>query len=282
MTITGAARLAAILGWPVRHSRSPQLHGHWLDRLGIDGAVLPLAVRPEDLAETFRLLPRIGFAGWCLTIPHKQAALGLVHRLTRTARAIGSVNHVTVAEDGALVGDNTDAFGFLASLQAGAPSWDPAAAPAVVIGAGGAARAVVWALRDAGVREIRVTNRTPARAEGLATAFGPSVSAIGWQDRAAALGGAGLLVNTTSLGMTGQPPLDLDLGALPPSALVTDIVYSPLETGLLAAARARGTPVVDGLGMLLHQARPLFESWFGVDPVVDDAVRTAVLGSGGP
>lgn len=282
MTITGAARLAAILGWPVGHSRSPQLHGHWLDRLGIDGAVLPLAVRPEDLAETFRLLPRIGFTGWCLTIPHKQAALGLVHRLTQTARAIGSVNHVAVAEDGALVGNNTDAFGFLASLRAGAPSWDPAAAPAVVIGAGGAARAVVWALHDAGVREIRITNRTPARAEGLVTAFGPSVSAIGWQDRAAALGGAGLLVNTTSLGMTGQPPLDLDLGALPSWAPVTDIVYSPLETALLAAARARGNPVVDGLGMLLHQARPLFESWFGVDPAVDDAVRAAVLGSGGP
>lgn len=280
MMITGAARLAAVLGWPIRHSRSPQVHGHWLDRLGIDGAVLPLAVRPEDLADTFRLLPRIGLVGWCLTVPHKEAALGLVHRLTPTAQAIGSINHVTVADDGALVGNNTDAFGFLASVRAGAPGWDPAAAPAVVIGAGGAARAVVWALRDAGVTEIRVTNRTRARAEALAAAFGPSVAVIDWADRAEALAGAGLLVNTTSLGMAGAPPLDLELGALPRSTVVTDIVYAPLETGLLTAARARGNPVVDGLGMLLHQARPLFESWFGVDPPVDQGLRAAVLGIG--
>lgn len=278
MTLTGAGRLAAVLGWPIKHSRSPQLHGHWLNRLQLDGAVVPLSVQPEHLPDAFRTLPRIGFVGWCLTVPHKEAALALVDEVTETAHAIGSINHVTVATDGRLVGNNTDAFGFLASVQADVPIWSPPDGPVTVIGAGGAARAVVWALLSAGVPEIRLCNRTLARAETLASSLGSRVTVVDWGERHRALAGCAMLVNTTSLGMTGQPPLRIELDALPRSAIVADIVYAPLETDLLLKAQRRGHPTVGGLGMLLHQARPLFESWFGVDPPVDEALRQAVLG----
>jgi shikimate dehydrogenase len=274
--LSGRTRLAGIVGWPVAHSLSPRLHGHWLLRYGIDGAYVPLAVPPERLAQALSALPALGFAGVNLTIPHKEVAVSLVHRLSPRAKRIGAVNTVVVEADGLLSGDNTDGFGFVAALLASQVGWVAEAGPAVVLGAGGAARAVVVALLDAGVPEVRLLNRTAARARALAHDLDGSVHAADWNARAAVLDGAALLVNTTSLGMRGQPPLDLMLDALPGTALVTDVVYTPLMTPLLALAQARGNPVVDGLGMLLHQARPGFRAWFGVDPEVDDDLRAVV------
>ena len=275
--LSGRARLAGVMGWPVAHSLSPRLHGHWLRRYGIDGAYVPLPVPPEHLECALRALPALGFAGTNLTIPHKETAVLLVDRLSAAAERIGAVNTVMVEPDGTLSGDNTDGFGFIASLSESEVGWHAAAGPAVVLGAGGAARAIAVALLDAGAPEVRLLNRTPERAHALAGELGGQVHPVAWAGRAAAMAQAALLVNTTSLGMHGQPPLDLALDALPPTALVTDVVYTPLITPLLALARARGNPVVDGLGMLLHQARPGFRVWFGVDPVVDDDLRAAVL-----
>ncbi|MDX1425278.1 MAG: shikimate dehydrogenase, partial [Kiloniellales bacterium] len=238
------------MGWPIRHSLSPRLHGYWLEHHGVDGAYLPLAVAPDDLAAALSALPVLGFRGVNLTVPHKERALGLCHEVDDLARRIGAVNTVVVRER-ELFGSNSDAFGFLENLRQGAPDWRAEAAPAVVVGAGGAARAVVVALIDAGAPEVRIVNRTRERAAALAAALGGSLSVRDWDERDAALRDAGLLVNATTLGMEGQPPLELDLGALPPDALVTDLVYSPLVTPLLAAAAARGNPLVDGLGMLL-------------------------------
>ncbi|MGE5548137.1 MAG: shikimate dehydrogenase [Solirubrobacterales bacterium] len=277
MTISGKARLAGVLGWPVSHSRSPRLHGFWLERLGIDGAYVPLPVRPDDFAAVVAALPRMGFAGANVTVPHKEQALTLVDDLDPVAERIGAVNTLVVREDGTIEGRNTDAYGFLANLRQGAPAWDPRAGTAVVLGAGGASRAVVAALADAGVPDIVLVNRSIERAERLAADIGGPIRVAAWDARASALDGAGLLVNTTMLGMAGQAPLDLDLAALPASAVVNDIVYVPLETPLLAAARARGNRVVDGLGMLLWQAVPGFEAWFGVRPDVTDELRAFVL-----
>ena len=236
-------------------------------RYGIDGAYLPFAVRPENLPAALRALPLLGLRGVNVTVPHKEAALGLCDRVSEAARRIGAVNTIVVGEDGALEGSNTDGFGFLEHLQ-GEPALlrAPDAGPAVLLGAGGAARAIAVALLDAGVPELRLVNRTGARGAALAAALGPRVRLVDWADRAAALEGAALLVNSTTLGMSGQPALDLDLAQLPRQAVVYDIVYVPLETPLLAAARARGNAAVDGLGMLLHQARPGFAAWFGASP----------------
>jgi shikimate dehydrogenase len=275
MILTGTARLAGVMGWPVGHSRSPRLHGYWLDAYGIDGAYLPLPVAPEHIETALRALPLLGFAGVNLTVPHKEAALGVVDRVDALARRIGAVNTVVVAADGTLNGTNTDAFGFTENLRAGAPDWEPSRA-AVVLGAGGAARAVCVGLADAGVAEIRLANRKAARATRLADELS-GIQPVAWEARGDALDGAGLLVNTTTLGMTGAPPLDIALDALAGDAVVTDIVYAPLETPLLAAARARGNVTVDGLGMLLHQARPGFAAWFGHEPDVTDALRAFVL-----
>ncbi len=276
MILSGRARLAGVMGWPVGHSLSPRLHGFWLDHHGIDGAYLPLAVAPEHFESALRGLANAGFRGVNVTVPHKQAALALCDEVAPLAARIGAVNTL-VFEDGRLKGRNTDAFGFLENLRQGAPAWDPAAGPALILGAGGAARAVAVALLDAGAPELRLANRTAARAEALAQELGGPVTAVPWEGRGAALEDLALLVNTTSLGMTGQPPLELDLDRLPGAALVTDMVYAPLETDLLARARARGNPVVDGLGMLLHQARPGFEAWFGVAPEVTAELRAFVL-----
>jgi len=280
MRPSGRARLAGVMGWPVAHSRSPRLHGWWLDRYGIDGAYVPLAVRPEDLADAFRVLPRAGFAGWNLTLPHKERALSLVDELEPLARRIGAVNTVVVREDGRLHGSNTDAFGFLEALCEARPAFRASAGPAVLLGAGGAARACAAALLDAGAPEVRIVNRTFARAKALAADLGAGCVPRPWEDRAAVLADAVLAVNTTTQGMHGQPPLDLPLDGLAGEAVVCDIVYTPLETPLLAAARARGNPAVDGLGMLLHQARPGFRAWFGVDPTVTAEQRVAVLDDG--
>lgn len=275
--ITGKARLAGVIGWPVSHSRSPLLHNHWLEHYGIDGAYVPLAVRPEDIADALRALPKLGFAGVNVTLPHKETALAVCDTADAFARRVGAVNTIVVGRDGALHGCNTDGFGFVENLRQGAPEWRAAVGPAVVLGAGGAARAVLGALLDAGVPEIRLSNRTTARAEALAASFGGPIRVVPWAEAATALGDAALLVNTTSLGMSGQPPLVLDLAALPPWAVVTDLVYVPLRTALLEAAARRGCRVVDGLGMLLHQARPGFEAWFGRAPEVTEELRRFVL-----
>jgi len=276
MILSGKARLAGVMGWPVSHSRSPRLHGFWLERHAIDGVYVPLAVPPERIETALRALPVLGFRGVNLTVPHKESAPAICDELDPLARRIGAVNTVVIGEDGRLIGSNTDASGFIENLRRNS-RWRSGSDPLVVLGAGGAARAACVALLDAGAGSVRIANRTQMRAEILAEELGAGVEAVAWQDRNDALDGATLLVNTTTLGMTGQPALEIDLSALPKSAVVCDIVYTPLETPLLAAARARGNPPVDGLGMLLYQAQPGFEAWFGVRPDVDDELRQFVL-----
>jgi shikimate dehydrogenase len=269
---------AAVMGWPVAHSRSPALHGFWLKTYGIDGSYERLPVQPEDLPKALRDLPAQGFAGVNLTVPHKEIAMSVVDSISDVGRRVGAVNTIFVTADGKLNATNTDAYGFITSLKVGAPAWRTGAGPAVVLGAGGAARAVVAALQDAGVPEVRILNRTLERAETLAREF--NGKAVAWEQRAAVLADASLLVNTTTLGMKGQAPLDLDLARLPAAAVVNDIVYVPLETDLLRDARARGNTVVDGLGMLLYQAQAGFEGWFGRKPEVTQELRDHVLAAG--
>jgi shikimate dehydrogenase len=279
MKIAGTTRLAGIMGWPVAHSRSPLLHSYWLDETGTDGAYVPLPVRPEHLERALRALPILGFRGCNLTIPHKQTALGIADRVEPLARRIGAVNTIIVAPDGSLEARNTDVFGFRENLREAVPDWQPVAGPAVILGAGGSARAVAAALTDAGVTEIRIVNRTLSRAEIVARDLETSATRITvhpWSEASNVQRDAGLLVNTTSLGMTGEPPLVLDL-SLPPTAPVADIVYVPLETDLLTAARRRGNPDVDGLGMLLHQGRPGFEAWFGAAVRATPELRAAIV-----
>ena len=278
MAISGKAKLAGVMGWPVAHSLSPRLHGYWLDRHRVDGAYVPLAVPPEKFASALRMLPSLGFAGANVTVPHKEAALAAVDRIEPLAERIGAVNTIVIAADGTLEGRNTDAFGFAANLDEGTPGWRKTATPAVVLGAGGAARAVVASLVDLGV-SVRLVNLTVERARILAEAVGGEVDVVPWSERTDALDGAGLLVNTTTLGMTGKPALEIALDPLPKTATVNDIVYVPLRTDLLKAAAARGNKTVDGLGMLLHQARPGFAAWFGVMPEVTADLRAFVLGS---
>ena len=273
--ISGKARLAGILGWPVGHSKSPRLHNHWLALHGIDGAYVPLPVAPEHLADAVRLLAHLSFAGANVTVPHKEAVLELVDVVDPLAARIGAVNTVVIGPEGKIAGSNTDAAGFLLNLQE--IRANPAAGVAVVLGAGGAARAACAALLQEGSPEIRLVNRSLERARQLAADLGGPIVPVDWNGREAALEDASLLVNSTSLGMTGQPPLDIILDRLPQDALVNDMVYAPLETRLLAAARARGNPVADGIGMLLHQARPGFKAWFGVLPEVTPDIRKMML-----
>jgi shikimate dehydrogenase len=278
MSITGAARVAGIMGWPVSHSRSPRLHGYWIAKHGLDAAYVPFKVEPDKIETALRAFPVLGFAGCNLTLPHKERALAVVDAVDETARRMGAMNTLVVREDGSLFGRNTDGYGFISALQQDAPGFAVAAGPAMVLGAGGAAKAIVTTLLDAGAPEVRIANRTRARAEALAAALGAdNVSVLDWADRAR-LDGLALLVNATSLGMRGQPALELDLARLAPEAVVNDAIYTPLETGLLAAARARGNRTVDGLGMLLHQAVPAFEAWFGIRPEVTPELRAHVLG----
>jgi shikimate dehydrogenase len=287
-------RKACVVGWPIAHSRSPIIHGFWLRQLGLAGSYESVAVAPPDFPGFAQNLAANGFIGANVTIPHKQIAFALCGKVTPTAASLGAVNTLWL-ENGVLCGDNTDVEGFLAALDEDARGWDldsrslerdaggkvdstfphPAPGHAVVLGAGGAARAIVHALRHRGKR-VLLANRTKARAESLATDAGAGVEAVDWAALPAALKGASLLVNTTSLGMKGQPPLDIDLSPLPPHAVVNDIVYFPLETALLRAARARGLRAVSGIGMLLHQAAPGFERWFGVRPSVTPELRRLV------
>ncbi|WP_431282864.1 shikimate dehydrogenase [Humitalea sp. 24SJ18S-53] len=270
-TLTGAARLAGVLGWPVAHSRSPLLHGTWLDRHGIDGAYLPLPVAPAEFSVAVRGLMALGFRGANVTIPHKEAAYALCDERDAAAERAGAVNTM-VFKDGRIWGSNTDGWGFCESLREQAPAWRADAGPAVLLGAGGAARAIAARLLDEGCPRLVLVNRNLDRAMALAADLGGPIEVAVDPP----LAGASLLVNTTSLGMHGEPPLIIDLSPLPTHAVVADIVYVPLETPLLAAARARGLVGVDGLGMLLHQARPGFSAWFGVEPVVDAALRAVV------
>ena len=278
MKLTGKAKVAGVMGWPVSHSRSPRLHGYWLEKHRIDGAYVPLAVRPERLEQAIRALPALGLRGVNVTVPHKEAAVKAMDRLDAAAQRTGAVNCIVVGDDGSLEGRNTDAYGFITHLRTAAAGWRSKDGPAVVIGAGGAARAVVFGLIEAGVPEVRIVNRTRERSEALAQAIGGPITVVDWVSRETTLDEARLLVNTTTQGMEGQPALALDLEQLPEWAAVADIVYTPLLTPLLAAAKARGNAIVDGLGMLLHQARPAFAAWFGVEPEVDEDLRRFVMG----
>lgn len=271
------APLAGVIGWPIAHSRSPQLHGHWLRRYGIKGWYLPLPVAPEDFAAVVRTLPKAGFVGANVTIPHKTAALELADEATPVARALGAANTLTFRPDGSIHADNTDGYGFIENLRAARPSWTPAASPVTVFGAGGAARAVIAALLEAGVPSLRLTNRTREKADALRDEIDPRIKVMDWSEAESAVQGASLLVNATSMGMAGGPPLSLKLAGIGSDVLATDLVYAPLDTPFLQLARGQGAATVDGLGMLLHQARPGFHRWFGHDPQVDDALREAVL-----
>jgi shikimate dehydrogenase len=272
-SLSGKARLAGVIGWPVAHSRSPRLHGFWLARYDIDGAYLPLAVRPEDFVVAIRGLIAAGFAGANVTIPHKEAAAALCDEVAPFARRAGAVNTLAFAE-GRIIGSNTDGIGFLANLRQ--HGIDPARGPALILGAGGAARAIAAVLLDLGI-SISLCNRTRDRAEGLAKSL-PGCRVIDWEARDAALSDHALLVNTTTLGMAGHDPLTIDLARAAPHTCVADIVYVPLETPLIAAAHAHGLKTAPGLGMLLHQAVPGFAAWFGVTPVVDAALHDFVAG----
>ena len=276
MTAPDRFLLAGVMGWPVMHSRSPLIHNHWFAKHQLAGTYVPLAIRPDGLAAALRALPALGFAGCNVTIPHKQAAMDIVDEVHESARAIGASSCITVRPDGTLLGSNNDAFGFIRNLRQQQPGWRADSGPVVVIGAGGGSRAVCYGLLQQGVPEIRLVNRTPGRAEAVALALGGGIRAVAWADREAALDGAVLVVNTTSQGMVGQGDLDLPLGRLPATAIAADIVYIPLETSFLAAARARGNATVSGLGMLLHQGPLAWKLWFGIEPEVTAELQALV------
>ncbi|TKA96533.1 shikimate dehydrogenase [Cereibacter changlensis] len=269
--------LAGVIGSPIAHSRSPRLHGYWLKRYGLKGHYIPMDIAQADLRDALQMLPKLGFVGLNVTIPHKEKVLALADIVTDRAALIGAANTLIFRKDGKIHADNTDGAGFIANLRQNAPAWVPAAGPAVVFGAGGAARAVIAALIEVGVPEIRLTNRSRPRADALRQDFGAKVVVHDWVQAGNLLEDAATVVNTTSLGMVGKPEFRVPLDALSPRALVTDLVYTPLKTNLLIEAEEAGCTVVDGLGMLLHQAAPGFERWFGVRPEVDEATRDAVI-----
>ncbi len=268
--------LAGVMGWPVMHSRSPHLHNYWFKLHNLAGTYVPLAIEPGKLGPALRALAPLGFAGCNLTIPHKEAALGIVDEIHPTAKKMGAISCVTVRKDGSLTGSNNDGYGFIHALLEAQPQFRADAGPVLVVGSGGGARAVVMALAERGAKEIRLVNRTIARAETLARDLGGPIKALQWDSRHDAVEGVNLVVNTTSQGMVGQGTLDLKLDKLSKSAVVSDIVYIPKETPLLEAARKRGNPTVNGLGMLLHQARPAWEAWFGISPQVTPELRALI------
>ena len=274
MTISGAAKLAGVAGWPIGHSLSPALHGYWIAEHKLDAAYVPLAIEPEQFADGFRALARLGFRGLNVTLPHKEAAFRLVDTRDETAEATGAVNTV-LFEGGRAFGRNTDVYGFAESLREGGVA-SLASGDVVVLGAGGAARGVVAALFSLGAQRIHLVNRTQQKAQALVSHFGARVVVHEWAALPCLLATAGLLVNTTSLGMAGQPALEIDLTPMRAGA-VADIVYCPLDTPLLLRARAQGLKTVDGLGMLLHQARPGFAVWFGVEPQVTPGLRAHLV-----
>lgn len=270
--------LAGVLGNPIAQSKSPRLHSHWLQKYGLQGHYVPLHVTNENLETVVRAMPKMGFVGANVTLPHKIAVLKFADHISDRATLIGAANTLTFTEDGRILADNTDGYGFMANIRQNAPDWDPRTGPAVILGAGGAARAIIVALADAGVPEILLTNRTRAKSDALRAEFGARIKVVDWVQAGQILDQATTLINTTSLGMTGNAELTVPLDGLRKGTLVTDIVYSPLRTKLLDDAEALGCQIVDGLGMLLHQGVPGFERWFGVRPVVDDETRRVVLG----
>ena len=268
--------LAGVMGWPVAHTRSPAIHNHWIAKYGLKGAYVQLPVQPDRLEAAIRGLPALGFAGCNVTVPHKVNAMRFMDELHPAARRVAAINTIVVRPDGRLLGMNNDGAGYIQSLRDADATWRGDAGPALVLGAGGAARAIVVALLDEGVPELRITNRTLERAQALAGAFGDRVKVVPWSERNEAMAGVSLLVNTTTQGMHGQAPLDVTLEALPAAAMVSDAIYIPMETPLLAQARLRGHRTVNGLGMLLNQARPAFQSWFGVLPEITPELRAVV------
>lgn len=270
--------LAGVLGNPIAQSKSPRLHRHWLRKYGLLGDYVPLHVTEDDLETVVRAMPKMGFVGANVTLPHKIAVMQFADQITDRATLIGAANTLTFKDDGRIIADNTDGYGFMANLKQNAPDWDPTSGPAVLLGAGGAARAIIVALAEAGVTEILLTNRTRTKADALKSEFGARIRVVDWVQAGNILEGAATVINSTSLGMTGNAALRIPLDGLTKGSLVTDIVYSPLRTRLLEEAEAAGCTVVDGLGMLLHQGVPGFERWFGVRPEVDDETRRAVLG----
>jgi shikimate dehydrogenase len=275
--MTGAPPLAGVIGWPIAHSLSPRLHGHWLRRYGIDGHYIPIGLPPEAFEAGLLSLPRLGFRGVNVTIPHKEAALALATAASPRATAIGAANTLTFGRNGRIDADNTDGYGFIANLRQQAPGWSAAAGPALVLGAGGSARAVIHALLADGAPYVRISNRTGVRAEALRGHFGSRITVVDWPDAPAAAAGAATIVNATSIGMGLGPVASFDLSAAPHTALVADLVYGEEPTPFVAAAARHGLLAVDGLGMLLHQAAPGFEAWFGRRPEVDAELRAAVL-----
>jgi len=265
------------MGWPVAHSRSPVIHNHWMAQYGLRGAYVLLPVQPENFEAAIRGLPALGFAGCNVTIPHKVNAMKMMDFVDPVAKAMGAINTIVVQPDGSLHGYNNDGFGYIQSLRDAQPDWRGDAGPALVLGAGGAARAIVLSLLNEGAPEVRLVNRTREKAQALADEFGPRVKVLDWAERNDAMAGVALLVNTTNQGMHGQPELAVSLAALPEQALVSDAIYIPLETALLKNARLRGNPVVNGLGMLLNQARPAFKAWFGVMPEITPTLRQVVI-----
>src|SRR6267143_3393869 len=268
--------LAGVMGWPVMHSRSPMLHNYWFKHQGLAGTYVPLAIRPESLAAALSALHALGFAGCNLTIPHKQQAMTIVDEVDTLARSIGAISCVVARPDGSLSGTNNDCYGFIQNVLQEQPGWRADSGPIVVIGAGGGSRAVCYGLAQEGAREIRLVNRSLARGKGIAEEFGGPIRALPWEGRHDALEGAAMVVNTTSCGMVGQPALDIELDKLPQSALVADIIYIPLETPFLSAARRRGNSTINGLGMLLNQGRPAWKAWFGIEPEVTAELRAIV------
>lgn len=269
--------LAGVIGTPIAHSKSPQIHMHWLKTYGIKGYYVPMDVSADDLETVVRTLPKAGFVGVNITVPHKEKVLEIADLVTDRATLIGAANTLIFRKDGKIHADNTDGVGFVRNLRQNAPNWNPAAGPAALLGAGGAARAVISALLESGVPEIMISNRTRVRAEALKTEFGKRLVVVDWVQAGNMLEEAAMVVNTTSLGMIGKPPLRVPLDGLRKGTLVTDLVYAPLKTQLLAEAEKLECITVDGLGMLLHQAVPAFERWFGVRPEVDSATRAAAL-----
>ena len=268
--------LVGVMGWPVAHSRSPKIHNYWIQKHGLNGAYVLLPVAPGKLDVAVPGLAALGFRGCNITLPHKVDAMALMQEVDPMARRMGAMNTIVVQKDGSLKGFNNDGFGYIQSLLDAKPDWQADAGPVTVLGAGGAARAVVLSLADRGAKEIRLINRKFEKADALAREFGGPIKAYHWDERHTALADVALLVNTTSQGMHGTVPLDLSLDALPAHTLVSDVIYVPLETPLLTAARLRGNATVNGLGMLLNQARPAFHAWFGVMPEVTLELRRII------
>ena len=269
--------LAAVIGHPIAHSKSPNVHGYWLRKYGLKGHYIPMDIEPDKLSDLLPRLADLGFVGANVTIPHKEKVMEIADLITDRATLIGAANTLIFRKDGRIHADNTDGYGFIENIRQAIPDWNPKSGPAVVFGAGGASRAVLASLLDVGVPKIMLTNRTRIRAEKLKEDFGNRIQVVEWVQAGNVLEYADLVVNTTSLGMTGKPEMRVPLDGLRPGAIVNDLVYSPLRTKLLATAEEQGCRVVDGLGMLLHQAVPGFERWFGKRPVVDENLRAAVL-----